>query len=548
MTSAPTVVLLAAVPGTDFTPIERLCAGAGVPFAEIGRGAPEDETTPVGRLQALQTRILGWAGYGWADTRVFRQDLSRQSVDRRFENWAALRSHETVRFPFKKLRGDSNCLVVACDTLGPTFSIWFRIASMVGYRVCPLFLARNSTESFDQFKKRLTGEVGLPGGARLWLKHILLAMVQMDDLGQGHLAAVNDSPALRAGFKALLADLKAGKLPVPKLPAVEIPHETGRHGGAHGSEIAFDLVTALDEFMAAWPNLDAAARGRRARELMNSYRAGAWLYNDLSDMPDPVKQFRVPLAVASGIERRPVILHYHLFKNAGTSIDAQLKENFGQFWVSREFSGDGDCSAEVRDWIVSEPKARAFSSHSMEGPVPDLPDIDFLPVLFIRHPIDRAKSAYLFERKQKVDNDSTRLARAVDFAGYVTEKLSGGFGRSMINFSTARLASFCPGDESELERALRAMQELPFVGLVEQFQASLDRLAGLVRVWFPDARFDNVQKNSTRSADERLADRLAVIRKELGPDLYARLEDCNRDDIALYQALETYYRGLAEQQ
>ena len=34
---------------------------------------------------------------------------------------------------------------------------------------------------------------------------------------------------------------------------------------------------------------------------------------------------------------RTIILHYHLFKNAGTSIDAILKDNFDEKWVTREF-------------------------------------------------------------------------------------------------------------------------------------------------------------------------------------------------------------------
>jgi len=34
---------------------------------------------------------------------------------------------------------------------------------------------------------------------------------------------------------------------------------------------------------------------------------------------------------------RTILIHYHLFKNAGTSLDAVLKENFGDKWITREF-------------------------------------------------------------------------------------------------------------------------------------------------------------------------------------------------------------------
>jgi hypothetical protein len=37
---------------------------------------------------------------------------------------------------------------------------------------------------------------------------------------------------------------------------------------------------------------------------------------------------------------RNVILHFHLFKNAGTSLDALLKENFPTQWLTKEFESN----------------------------------------------------------------------------------------------------------------------------------------------------------------------------------------------------------------
>ena len=66
---------------------------------------------------------------------------------------------------------------------------------------------------------------------------------------------------------------------------------------------------------------------------------------------------------------RPVILHYHYFKNAGTSVDAVLSQNFGDDWVTAEFEGMNNHEA-VANWIRSHPGAQAFSSHTAQFPLP----------------------------------------------------------------------------------------------------------------------------------------------------------------------------------
>ncbi len=59
---------------------------------------------------------------------------------------------------------------------------------------------------------------------------------------------------------------------------------------------------------------------------------------------------------------RTIILHYHLFKNAGTSVDAILQRNFPGRWVTREFPIAGENNtALVEDWIRETPDAIAYS-------------------------------------------------------------------------------------------------------------------------------------------------------------------------------------------
>ena len=223
---------------------------------------------------------------------------------------------------------------------------------------------------------------------------------------------------------------------------------------------------------------------------------------------------------------RDVILHYHLFKNAGTSLDAVLKRAFPDRWVTAEFAvRGGNNSGELAAWIAGEPDATVFSTHTGLGPVPSVPGVRVFPVIFLREPIARIRSAYRFERKQKADTMGARLARQSDLSTYVTTRLALPRDRQCRDFQTYRMAAFEPGapGEFELERALRALRRLPFVGIVERFDDSMARLAEALppSLRLPTAR--SAHSNRTESSGEPL-DRA----------LHAVLEEANRQDSALY--------------
>src|SRR3546814_7801728 len=118
-------------------------------------------------------------------------------------------------------------------------------------------------------------------------------------------------------------------------------------------------------------------------------------------------------------EMRTVVLHYHLFKNAGTSLDKVLQENFGEKWVTREFPRRSNPVVHVREvaeWIMGNPEAVAFSSHTAELPPPVLPGIRVIPLIFIRHPIDRIAS-----RSEEHTSELQSLMR-ISYAGFCLKK------------------------------------------------------------------------------------------------------------------------------
>ncbi len=240
---------------------------------------------------------------------------------------------------------------------------------------------------------------------------------------------------------------------------------------------------------------------------------------------------------------RKIIFHYHLFKNAGSSVDAILKSNFPTQWVTREFNSTYDFNQQqVALWCQQESQAVAFSSHTALLPPPEIADTTVFPILFIRHPIDRIASAYEFEKHQDGDSPAILLARNNSLAGYIDHHLSHERISQCRNFQSHRLAQMSNANNSEamLDAALHAIEQLPFIGLVDAFDDSLQRLKHWLLPHFPDFETMAVAKN-VRRGEMDLPARLAAIQKEIGDECYQRLLAANSDDMAVYEQVKKTY-------
>lgn len=235
---------------------------------------------------------------------------------------------------------------------------------------------------------------------------------------------------------------------------------------------------------------------------------------------------------------RKVIFHYHLFKNAGTSLDSQLQANVpeGQ-WLTQEFPAPLAPNRKgVAEWIQAEQDALVFSSHTAYLPPPELPGIKVLPVIFIRHPIDRIASVHAFEREQASDEFGAVLARHTDLAGYIESRLALPFDRLCRNFHSQRFA-FMYGEAvgPDRVRAEKALANLPFVGVVERFEESLARLQQWLHAEGFNFTLKPVKENVTRDIDKSLVDKLDDIRQEIGDNTYQKLLAANEEDLLLYE-------------
>jgi hypothetical protein len=238
---------------------------------------------------------------------------------------------------------------------------------------------------------------------------------------------------------------------------------------------------------------------------------------------------------------RTVIIHYHLFKNAGTSLDHALRASLKERWVAYE-RPDRIPAEEIASFLVAHPGVVALSSHNAWLPVPVLPATVVVPVLFVRHPLDRARSVYDFEHVQEADTAGARMAKQTDLAGYLEWRLGPRVGKdaTIRGFQVQRLAPAGVG-ATELERALDALDRLPFVGLVEEYERSVESLERLLEPHVPGIRLRGPRLNRTATASHGLEGRLDALRSRVGETLYRRLLEANHDDLVLWERVRQRY-------
>ena len=95
------------------------------------------------------------------------------------------------------------------------------------------------------------------------------------------------------------------------------------------------------------------------------------------------------------------------------------------------------------------------------------------------------------------------------------------------------------GDETSL--AIKALNTLPFVGLVEEFERSIELMVSWLRPHFPEFRSMPVAKNVTRDRTVPLDQKLLQIEAEIGGECYARLLKANEGDIAVFNEVMKKY-------
>lgn len=240
------------------------------------------------------------------------------------------------------------------------------------------------------------------------------------------------------------------------------------------------------------------------------------------------------------MRKRSIIVHFHFFKNAGTSVETILRKQFGSRFMTYEPGGATETHrADVLVPVLEHNEAlQAVSSHTICFPPPARSDWRIFPVVFIRHPLDRILSMYNFERNQRSQSPGAVLAKQHGAAGYVHARLESQRERTLRNYQAsmlARSAEDSPVGDGLLEAASDVVRALPVMGVVDDFNESIRQLSAWLSPNFPGLDMRPVHRQRGGTVGMSLDDRVRKLRTEVGEDLFARLEKENSVDLALYR-------------
>jgi hypothetical protein len=238
------------------------------------------------------------------------------------------------------------------------------------------------------------------------------------------------------------------------------------------------------------------------------------------------EEYIVPVSSA-----RFVLLHYHIFKNAGTTIEYAMRRSFGKRFATLHGPGPNAIlsGGDVAAFLVSHPEVAAISSHHVKYPKPVAPGTIVFDVCVLREPLERLRSVYHhFRRAEPVDDLSAR-AKEMDlrsFLDILIRQHPHMVNDVQINTLANAAAYTRPPDSTDLASALRIVREMSVAGVVDLFDESLVAAEYFLCPAFPSIQLEYVSQN--------VGPKDAVpFREAVGDGIYRQLDKMNQLDGAL---------------
>jgi hypothetical protein len=246
-------------------------------------------------------------------------------------------------------------------------------------------------------------------------------------------------------------------------------------------------------------------------------------------------------ATPTGIEGsrvRFVLLHYHFFKNAGSTIEDILSESFFENYARLDTEDfDGAVSQEeLLSYLRRHPRMKAISSHQFRYPVPQAAGYMFFDMCFLRDPIDRIRSMYDYFREKPVPGEPVSdLAREQSIGGFIAGLVEHHAYRAS-NVQVNLLANGIVNDppaEADLTRATEVMLKTSFLGVVDCFNESLIAGQHFLRAVFPNLALAQQPANVSSGLENAIEARIEKFQKACDADVYAELVRLNALDLEL---------------
>jgi len=237
---------------------------------------------------------------------------------------------------------------------------------------------------------------------------------------------------------------------------------------------------------------------------------------------------------------KPICLHFHIFKNAGTTIDSILEKNFSKDAVRIDTEKPSEIIPMdiILDYLKKNPEIKSISSHQIRFPIPTNSVFNFIPMLFIRHPLDRIFSIYSYQKNRKDPrNEAARKARITTPKEFIEWSLGAKKNMVMKNFQVMFLSKNDVSVEVEdfdFKLAVNRMKLSIILGVVDRLNESLVMAEEVLSHYFPNIDLSYVPKKISKERADNLIERLEEGKTLIGNSLMNELNSKNEFDLKLY--------------
>jgi len=233
---------------------------------------------------------------------------------------------------------------------------------------------------------------------------------------------------------------------------------------------------------------------------------------------------------------RWVLLHFHIFKNAGSTIDSILRRCLGpRFATLHGPTADSTLTGvQLASFLAANPDIAAVSSHHLAYPFPQIPGIVLFDICFLRNPLMRLWSMYRYMRATDTSDHLAHCARTTSAPEFFDLLLSGYphlINDAQVNLLANGRVYTRPPTAQDLRLAMGRARQISVLGTVELFDESAVTAEYFLRPTFPMVRFEHAAQNA--SPPEHGAPSEEAFREAIGPARFAQLEHMNRLDAHL---------------
>lgn len=233
-----------------------------------------------------------------------------------------------------------------------------------------------------------------------------------------------------------------------------------------------------------------------------------------------------------------ILVHYHIFKNGGTTIEHILERQFHrQFATIHGHEGDAVLDAnDLVGFLRQHPWVTAISSHHLRYPKPINRQTVFFDCCFLRHPFRRLQSCYNYFRRSNLNHPHAGWAQSCTARDFLI-RLIDEAPHQVSDVQVTQLANagvFArPANHADLERATALMHDMAVPGLVEMFDESLVAGEYYLRPAFPALGLEYVPQNVSPALTHVEPDSREYWAELWGKDLCERLQRMNEMDLEL---------------